>query len=143
MRSMREIQRADPAARRISLLTVGCVAVAGLVLIALAGSVRPELQSWLQREPRARLRLVMVVLVSMTSAPLLGFAVYFWRLGQRIRRADRYPPPGYRVTRDTPVVTGHAAQGRGQLVQFLAAVLAAAALILTALLWRLVSLVSV
>jgi hypothetical protein len=64
-------------------------------------------------------------------------AGYCWHLGQRILRAARYPLPGMRVVRDTPVATGDAARRRGRLAQSFAAVLGVAALLLAFFLWRL------
>jgi hypothetical protein len=114
---MSEIQKADPATRRTSLLILGGGAAAGVILLTVAGSFRPAFQSWLEQAPRGRLTLATVVLAVITSAPLLGLAWYLWRLGRRIGLGERYPPPGYRVIRDTPVVAGALARRIGRLVQ--------------------------
>jgi hypothetical protein len=135
-----EIQRADPAARRASVLIIACGAVVGVVLIGLAGALRPEFERWLAEDPRPRLEWVMAALSLMASGPLLGLAWYLWRLGHRIRRAGAFPPPGFKVVRDTPVETGQAARRRAVVIQTLAVVLAAGALLMAAALWRLISL---
>ncbi len=54
--------------------------------------------------------------------------------------AGRYPPPGLRVVRDTPVVVGEAAGRRGRLLQVFAVVMGLAGLLLAFFLWRFVSL---
>lgn len=113
--------------------------LAGAVLIALARRFRPEFEAWVRQDSSTRIRLVLVALTIFTSGPLVGLAVYLWRLGGRIVRAERYPPPGLGLMRDTLVVTGPAASRRGRLIQFLAAVLGLVALLLAAFLWRLVS----
>lgn len=140
---MSDIQPADPRARRLALLIVAVAAAAGFLLIGSAGSLQPDLEAWIAEEPRGRLRLLMLAAILATSAPLLGFAAYFWGLGQRILRAQRYPPPGMTVVRDTPVVTGEAARRRGRIVRALAAAFAVIAVLLAGLLWQLTSLVPV
>jgi hypothetical protein len=139
---MGEIQRADPAALRLKLLVLGCAAVAGVVLISLACSFRPAFAAWAEEKPRARFRLVMEVAILLTSGPLFGLASYLWHFGRRIRRAERYPPPGFRVMRDTPVATGEAARRHGSRVQILAVLIAVAAVLSAVSLWRLRSLMS-
>ena len=137
---MGEMQKADSAARRAALMMVGSGAVAGVVLISLGNLLRPAFEGWLEADPRSRFRTVAVALVSLTSGPLLVFASYMWHLGGRIRRAGRYPPLGFMIVRDTPVLTGAGARRRGRVLQMLGGVLAAAALLLAALFWRLASL---
>ena len=56
------------------------------------------------------------------SAPLVAFAVYLWSLGAKVLRARQFPPPGYRVIRDTPVIGGQAAVLRGRGSKFLRSV---------------------
>jgi len=131
-----EIQAADPATRRLGLVLIVCGALAGAALIGLAGLLRPAFEGWVRQEPEGRLRIVMMLAILLTSGPLLGFASSLWHLGGRIRRAERYPPPGFKVTRDTRVVSGRAARRRGSLMLLLAAIVATAALLLAASLWR-------
>ena len=138
---MGEIQKADSAARRAALTMVGSVAVAGVLLISLGSLLRPAFEGWLEADPGGRSRTVAVALASLTCGPLLVFASYMWHLGSRVRRAGRYPPPGFKVVRHTPVLTGAVARRRARVVQALGGVLAAAALLLAALFWRLASLV--
>jgi hypothetical protein len=118
---------------------VGCATVVGVVLITVARRFRLEFEAWLGQDLSTRLRLVVGALTILTSGPVLGLAGYLWHLGQRIVRAERYPPPGLRLTRDTLVVTGPAAVRRGRLIQLFAAVLGLVALLLAFFLWRLVS----
>jgi hypothetical protein len=142
---MEEIQRADPRARRRAWLAVACGAAAGLVLIALAERYRPSLEDWITRDSdqfRARLTLGFAALAAAISGSLLGFAVYLWRLGGRVVRAERFPPPGLALVRDTIVMRGSLARRRGRLIQLMAAALALVACGISAILWRLVSLLS-
>jgi hypothetical protein len=84
-------------------------------------------------------RLVGVLLTVGTSVPLLVFAGYVWHLAGRVRRAGQYPPPGLRVIRPMAPLTGSAATRR---MHVLAGTLAAAAVMLVILLWRLLFLLT-
>jgi hypothetical protein len=136
---MGDTQRADPGVRRTAVAILGCAMAVGAILITVARWFRPEFEAWLEQDLSARLRLVAVVLAIVTSGPVLGLAGYCWHFGRRIVHAQRYPPPGLRLTRDTPVVTGPAAGRRGRLIQVFAGVLGLGALLLPFFLWRLVS----
>ena len=47
----------------------------------------------------------------------VGMGAWFWRLGRRINLAERFPPPGMRVIKDTPVRTGARARMTANLAQ--------------------------
>jgi hypothetical protein len=111
--------------------------VVGIVLIAIADDLRPGFEAWIKQDVGARSRIVFGALTLLTAGPALAAAAYCWRLGRRIVRTGRFPPPGYRVVRDTPVVIGDAAARWGRLVQTLAAVIGTAGVFLAFFLWRL------
>jgi len=87
-------------------------------------------------------RLVGVLLTVGTSVPLLAFAGYLRHLAGRVRRTGQYPPPGLRMIRPRAPVTGLAARRRMQVLHTLAWTLAAAAVMLAILLWRLLFLLT-
>jgi hypothetical protein len=132
-----EIQKADPDARRAGLLIVGGGTLLGVVLITMAGALRPDFEAWIKQDVNVRLRMVIAILMLLTTGPAVGMASYLWRLGQRIVRTKRYPPPGFRVMRDTPVEIGPAAVRWGRLAQTFAAIIGVAGLLLAFFLWRL------
>jgi hypothetical protein len=135
-----EVRRADPAARRRAILLVILGALAGTLVIATLALFRAPLLEWLQSEPpeRApRLRLLLLLMAAALSGPLLLFAAHLWSLGARVLQARQFPPPGYRVIRDTSVVAGQAATSRGRGLKALALLLGLAAVVLSLLLWRL------
>lgn len=138
---MIEIRKADPTARRraVAFLIVG--ATIGAVLIAGFEGYRTPLRDWLLSEsgdPRLRVKLVFFLAAAVLTAPLLAFAAFLWSLGAKVSRAQVFPPPGYRVIRDTPVISGPAAVLRGRSLKGLALCLGTGSALLWLLLWRLV-----
>lgn len=124
MSQLPEIQRADPVARRRVL--VGVVAV---VAACVAGYV--ALQRWLAglrgldaAQVQQALERALVVASWTAMVPAVAFAAVLWRYGTRICEAGRFPAPGARVIRDTPVLHGAPAQLRGTILKVLAAFLA-------------------
>jgi hypothetical protein len=137
---MTEIRKADPAARRQALLFVILGALVGSLLIVGYERYSMPFRDWLLSEPgdlSHRLRLGFFLAAAFLSVPLLVFAVYLWSLGVKALRAREFPPPGYRVIRDTPVIGGHAAVLRGRGLKIVALCLGVASVLLWLLLWRL------
>jgi hypothetical protein len=138
---MTEIRKADPAARRQALLLLAAGTLVGALLIVGWERYKIPLRDWLESEPGElahRARLGFLLLAMALSAPVLAFAARLWRLGARVLRARQFPPPGYRVIRDTPVISGPAAVSRGRVFKALALCLGVAAVLMWLLLWRLV-----
>ena len=137
---MTDVRRADPAARRRAVVMVGLLTIAGAVALVAFERYRIPLQDWFssRRDDVAyRMGLVLVMIALAAAGPLLGLSFYLWSLGARICRVKEFPPPGYRVIRDTAVVRGPAALSRGRGLQLLAVGLALAAGGLSVALWRL------
>ena len=134
---MTEFRRADPAQRRRAVLLVVLGTVVGALLILGLERYRTPLRDWLLSEPeeRARVKLVLSLTGALLSAPLVAFAGYLWSLGARVVRAEVFPPPGYRVIRDTPIIVGPAAVVRGRGLKALALCLGIASALLWLLLW--------
>ena len=137
---MPDIQKADPAARRIAMLMIVCGTIGGVLLLMGADRFRSSFEAWLQQDLRARTMLVVTMLCVVVTAPGLGVAWYLWRLGARVARSGRYPPPGLRVLHDTEIVTGAPAILRMRTARVLASVLALASVLLAFFIWRVVSL---
>lgn len=117
---MPEIQRADPATRRLALLAAAAVALAGWAAFFV-------LQDWLAGmhsadlvETRHALEDAMLWGSWAACAPVALLAAWLWLHGGRIVRAGRYPAPGSKVIRDTPVLHGDAARLRGAGMRVLA-----------------------
>lgn len=142
---MTEVRRADPAARRLTVLLVIVGVLVATLLIVGFERYRTLLRDWLLSEPGElgyRVRLVFFLSAAVLSAPLVAFAVYLWSLGAKVLRVRQFPPPGYRVIRDTPVIGGQAAVLRGRSLKVLAVCLGVASAVLCLLFVRLAWLLS-
>ena len=135
---MNEIRKADPEARRRAILVVVLGATIGALLIAGFGHFRGSLHEWLVSDPAEtafRARVVIRAAAFLLAAPLVAFAAYLWLLGAKALRAQQFPPPGLRVIRDTPVVSGPAAVTRGHAIQIFAVCLGVGAVVLCLFFW--------
>ena len=142
---MNEVQRADPEARRQAVLVIVFATAAGGLLIAGFEHFREPFREWLSSEPAEtarRAKLAVYVSTFILSAPVIAFAIYLWLLGRRVLRAQQFPPPGFRVIRDTPVVGGRGAVTRGHAIQILAVCLGMSAALLWLFFWRLARTIS-
>ena len=135
---MTEIQKADPQARRRAIIILVLATLIGCAAILLFQHYAPALQDWiLQDREKAATRMANVLMIfsALSCVPLLAFAVYLWRFGSRVVGAERSPPPGFPVARDTPVLRGPSARRRGRLAQGLAGCLVFLAGALPVILW--------
>jgi hypothetical protein len=134
-----KIQPADPTARRVALAVVVVVAALGAAAVYAFTAGSDAVAAWLfealsSQERRGR---TLAGITTTLLAPLLVVAAWFAWLGGQIVAAGRFPPPGQRVIRDTPILEGHNARVRGQLLRVIAAMLAGGALLIAVILWRL------
>lgn len=134
-----KIQPADPAARRLGqvLVALGIVLGGAVVYAFTAGS--DAVSGWLVARlgsEATRGRTLGGIAVAL-AAPLVLLAAWLHWQGGRVLAARRYPPPGSRVMRDTPILEGREALARGQLMRVIAAMLAGGALLVSVMLWRL------
>ena len=121
---MPEIQRADPVTRRrvlIGVVAVVAACVAGFLalqrwLAGLRGLDAPQVQQALER--------ALIVGSWAALLPAIVVAACLWRYGSQVCKAGRFPAPGAKVIRDTPVLHGAPAQLRGTILKALAAFLA-------------------
>ena len=113
-----EIVPADKKHRRLVLgwaMVVILVGLAGIVLIhrLLRLPDDPTAQQ-LEATAERAVRLVTVI-AWLSGLSFVGVGLWFVRLGYRISRSGRFPPPGTKVIRDTPVRTGAKARGLARL----------------------------
>jgi hypothetical protein len=131
-----DVVRGDPALRRRALLMLPLLLALGIAALATAPRASRLLILWLQQSPEPGGRAVLAMLAFAApfalAAWLVGGTAVRWSL--RSLRARRFPPPGMRVARDTPVVRGTQARilGAGGLVLGMTLLVAGTALPLLA-----------
>lgn len=134
---MREIQKADHDARRRAFILVGIAAVIGMGAILLLESYKGEIEDYLERNVDYFLAHPEIPALGfcILILPIYIFAIYLWRLGSSVVREQRFPPPGLRVIRDTPVLSGVAGVRRGRIMQGLALLLFSCGVALPLIIW--------
>ncbi len=131
--SGREIHPAHPRRALFLLATIG-------VAMSLAIITEVSVDRWtsgvLEDSAEDLVAAMRTLLVALRIVALLGglglgaSAAICWSYGARVQREGRYPTAATVALRDIPVLRGAEAGARGRLVQNLALVLAALALIL-------------
>jgi hypothetical protein len=140
-----DVQHADPVARRRVILWSVIVMGALGALALMSEQIVEGTGQWVLEDPgegRLRLGIVLAVTVLLVTVPAIVIA--FWALGlaRRTLAAERFPPPGSRVWRDTRILTGHAALWRGRLLRYTSYILlivVLAAFYQGAQIWRLLA----
>lgn len=131
-----EIQRADPEKRRKVAVALAVSTAVGALLIALS----PFLISWVKEDPEiafSRLVYVPATLLAL-CVPMIFFARSVWTVGRDTIDAQRFPPPGEKVIKDTVILTGPKAARRGQLMQWFSILLVLFSVAPPALLWLMI-----
>lgn len=118
-----ELQGADRRARRRVLwLGAGATLAGAAVLLALPGWLQGWTDTLLERPPHERVRAARYLAAAGTAAlaaPVAVLGAYFLRVGGRVARAGRWPPPGMRVLRDTAVLHGADARAHARRLRAL------------------------
>src|SRR5580765_5056861 len=101
------VRKADARFRRLVFgLFAAAVCVGGL-LVALFDRYQAPLASWIVAgRASGRIELVFFGFAVLLVAPLLAMAGYLLSIGRRARQSGEFPPPGFRVIRDTTIVGG-------------------------------------
>jgi hypothetical protein len=140
-----DIRKADAVFRRQAIALLAGALCAGVLLIAGFERYQGELAEWVRADAARtalRLELVFGVFAVVLLTPLLAMASYLRALGRRAVRTREFPPPGFRVIRDTPIVRGFDAVTRGRSLRGVAVFLTASAVLVFLFLWRLAALAS-
>ena len=126
------------AARRRAILIVVAGLVLGGALIVLTGGYRNRLTMWAQGNPAGALNLILPAIAVTVVLPVLAFAWYFWRLGARTIREQRFPPTNVTWAAAAPSIHGAAARRRGRILQVCAGALVVIVVAFSVILLRLV-----
>lgn len=131
------LQRADMAARRKAVIVVVVAAVLGASAIAAFEYYLGDFEAWLEQNIDYLLEHSYVVFVAalILVLPALAAGAYLLVFSQRIVRSQRFPPPGYAVSRDTVVLEGARAIRRARIIQVLSVLLLCATSAIPVYLW--------
>jgi hypothetical protein len=132
-----DVQRSDPKLRRVALVVVAAVVVAGVASLAAMQHWFAQLKQLPAAAAQAQLLSAFALAFGTVCAAVLWLAASLWRSGAHVRRAEQWPLPGARVIRDTPVLRGSAAVGRGRLMQAAGVALFVCAVCVAVVAWRL------
>lgn len=116
------------------------MAIAAIVFISIAGIafirfLMKYLEHRIEYVGADKAVLIICYVMIFVSLSTLPISLYLYTIGKKIRQAERFPPPGMTVIRDTPVITGTPAGKRGLILMMLAVVLLAVAAYLLAYAW--------
>ncbi len=115
-----EIIPADKRHRKLVLCAAALLGLLGLLGLAILCGHLSEIQRLAEKEPAAAegkmLRLA-TIMVWVGGLGLVGTGAWLWRLGRRINRAGRFPPPGMKVIKDTRVRTDGPARALASLAE--------------------------
>ena len=131
------VQLADPKIKRRAIWAICVATCLGLSAILAFEYFRDYLQFWLEKNFDFLLENTIVLFIAtlVFMSPVLGAGIYLLLLGNRTVRAQRFPPPGHAVARDTPVLEGWQGVRRGRVIQLLALFLLCAAGTIPIIMW--------
>jgi hypothetical protein len=135
-----DVQPADPIAQRRALIAVIAIAAAGIAAWFVLEDWLMGLQAADPLQARHAMKNALIWGTWAASLPVILLAAHLWRSGEHVRRAERYPPPGAKLVRDTPILTGSRARTRGTALQVLGVFLCLATVGLLFAVYRLAAL---
>lgn len=136
------VQSPDPRARRFAVLLV--LVFLGLGLFAMFATNRfvSDLRRLALIDPNLAIEQATSAIKLLALSLGVGLAVFAWwlfRLAQRTRRFELFPPPGQVVIRETRILTGAGARARARFGFVLAAITAVLAVALPVYLFYITS----
>lgn len=139
-----EVQPHHPGARRRALLAVAVAAVLGGAAILALEPYLERVTHLADKDPRNALRQLTVLIKLVTAGiivPMFAFVAWLLVLARRVLLAQRFPPPGMALARDTRILRGRQAHARAYVIVVVALALGAASIVLPVFLWRTLHLV--
>lgn len=116
-----EIVPADKRHRRLALVTAVLITLVGVLLLGILygylGQIKRDMAEKDRRTAEGELLRLTAAVNWIGGLSFVGMGAWFWRLGRRINRSGRFPPPGAKVIRDTRVRTGAKARELASLAQ--------------------------
>lgn len=116
---------------------VGIVMLLGASIIMGAERYSDRLLAWLKDHQFFIDSPIIVFIFSLIILfPMVVAGTYLLTVGRRATRAQRFPPPGYRVIRDTPILQGPQGIRRGQLLQVMGLCLICCGALILFVIWK-------
>ena len=137
----RKIIPADRALRRLTLIGVALLVVAGVIAIAYTESFLDEMAALAQESPSqaaARVGLVLKLVAIGAAAIPIAVGAYLTRVAMLTWRSSEFPPPGTRVLRDTVVTTGPKSRRWAVFALLVAVILLLGGILVPLVTWNLV-----
>ncbi len=136
---MGTVQAADPRAKRNAIWVICVATLLGVSAILAFDYYRDDLQYWLEKNIDYLLEntIIVFLLTLLLVSPILAAGTYFLLVGNRTVHARRFPPPGYSVYRETPVLEGQRGVRRGRIIQIISLILLCAAGTIPVIMWQL------
>ena len=98
-------------------------------------------QDWVLEDPGTRVPLTLTILGVLLVLPLVGLAVYLWRMAARVVEGRMFPPEGYQAFRPRPAITGEAALNHARSIRAFAIFFVVAAIAVVIMLSRFAALI--
>jgi hypothetical protein len=137
----RKIIRADSALRRLTLIGVVVVLLAGMIALVYTGSFLDDMKALARVSPsQAAARVGLVLKLVAIGAAVIPVAVgaYLARVAMLTWRSGEFPPPGTRVLRDTTVTTGPSSRRWAVFALLVAVILLVGGILVPLVTWTLV-----
>ncbi len=137
----RKIIRADRALRRLTLVGVAVVLLAGVIAFVYTESFLHDMKALARESPsHAAARVGLVLKLVAIGAAVIPIAVgaYLTRVAMLTWRSSEFPPPGTRVLRNTTVTTGPTSRRWAVFAFLVAVVLLLGGILVPLVTWNLV-----
>jgi hypothetical protein len=137
----RKIIRADRALRRLTLIGVVVVLLAGVIAFVSTESFLHDMKALARESPsQAAARVGLVLKLVAIGAAVIPIAVgaYLTRVAMLTWRSSEFPPPGTRVLRNTTVTTGPTSRRWAVFALLVAVILLLGGILVPLVTWTLV-----
>ncbi len=137
----RKIIRADRVLRRLTLIGVALVLLAGVIAIVYTESFLHDMKALARESPSqaaAKVGLVLKLVAIGAAVIPISVGAYLSRVAMLTWRSSEFPPPGTRVLRDTTVTTGPRSRHWAVFAFLVAVILLLGGMLVPLLTWNLV-----
>ena len=133
------VQKADLTARRNAIAYLSLILITASILLLWLEINQSVVEVWMEWTMQRLMEspYLVPIMSGLMMLPLILFSIYLVREGSLICRAQRFPRPGQAVIRDTVIREGAVAHRYGRVLQVIALILLACAVLLPVFITRL------